>query len=133
MVRIMITLPYRGFAVNGFFRSFGPPLDADLLALDQSYNRFHLRSTESTLPLRKHHDGVGAWQERPVSADEFDQLHGLDVQRVRQLHNRKEADIALAAFEVPHVIPMQVGHFRKFFLRQVALFAQFSKSSSKGR
>ncbi len=63
--------------------------------------------------------------------DGFDQLHGFHVQGVRQLYNREQAYVTLSTFQVSHVVAVKVGHFSEFFLRQTALFTQFSQAASK--
>ena len=65
------------------------------------------------------------------SGDRVQKIHGAYAQRMRQLDDIEQTDVAFAPLDSADVIAMQIGQFRQMFLRQPALDSQFTDAPSK--
>ena len=65
------------------------------------------------------------------SRDMVNKLIGLHVEGVSEFHNHVERGYLDSAFDDAHGVPVQVGFFRQFLLRNTSLAAQFAQPSGK--
>jgi len=65
------------------------------------------------------------------SRDMVNKLIGLHVEGVSEFHNHVERGNLDSAFDDAHGVPVQVGFFRQFLLRNTSLAAQFAQPSGK--
>jgi hypothetical protein len=61
----------------------------------------------------------------------FDKPCRYNVQPTRELHDIDQAHVSFPALYPTHLVPMQVGQFRQFFLREAAFHPKLSDTPAE--